>query len=59
VGSLLHAVTMSAPRTGVLITVGVILAATMRWMQIVHFSMTPSCRTVTSGQLHLEGSGKS
>src|SRR5438093_9265480 len=25
------------------------LPATMRWMHIVHFSITPSCRTVTSG----------
>src|SRR5213082_1038393 len=30
------------------------LPATMRWTHIVHFSMTPSWRTVTSGFLDLE-----
>src|SRR5216110_1150732 len=44
-----HAVRMSPSRTDRFSSRAWSLPATMRWMHIVHFSITPSCRTVTSG----------
>jgi hypothetical protein len=55
-----QAVMMSPSRTARFSSRARSLPATMRWMHIVHFSMMPSWRTVTSGlSCTSSGAGKS
>ena len=53
-----HAVWISPSRTGRPSSLAFPLPSRMRWMHIVHFSITPFERTVTSGlSCQLSGSG--